>query len=127
MEPRPFIDTHVACWLYEGKLEKFSKPALQNIERNALYLSPFCILEMDYLYEIGRIQKTGKAVLTQLQSTLSIHLKNDEIEPLIEHSSNVQWTRDLFDRLITAHASLHQANLITKDRNILKHYKHAVW
>lgn len=127
MESRPFIDTHVACWLYEGKLEKFSKSALHMIEKNALYLSPFCILEMDYLHEIRRIQKTGKAVLNQLQASLSIHLKNDEVEPLIEKSSEIRWTCDVFDRLITAHAILNRSDLITKDRKILHHYKQAVW
>lgn len=127
MEPRTFIDTHVACWLYEGKIEKISKTAYQILERNILSISPISILELDYLFEIKRINKKGKQIFQQLQSLINIHTQNDYLEDLIERASEIHWTRDVFDRLISAHASLHKAHLITKDQKIREYYKNAIW
>ena len=36
----------------------------------------------------------------------------------------MSWTRDPFDRVITAQAALEQDRLITKDRVILEKYEH---
>ncbi len=127
MESRIFIDTHVACWLYEGKIEKISKSAAQLIERSVLYISPFSLLELDYLYEIKRISKKGKLIFSQLQSLVRIQIQNDLLEELIEKASEVHWTRDVFDRLICSHAQLHKAQLITKDEKIREHYMKAIW
>lgn len=40
---------------------------------------------------------------------------------------SMDFTRDPFDRLITAHAALDNNLIITKDRRILKNYPGAVW
>jgi PIN domain nuclease of toxin-antitoxin system len=37
------------------------------------------------------------------------------------------WTRDPFDRLIVAQASLFDAPLITKDADVHAHYRNVVW
>jgi PIN domain nuclease of toxin-antitoxin system len=38
-----------------------------------------------------------------------------------------QWTRDPFDRLITAQAASYNQVLLTKDETIRKHYANAIW
>ncbi|MCF7950382.1 MAG: hypothetical protein K9L57_01970 [Spirochaetaceae bacterium] len=38
-----------------------------------------------------------------------------------------KWTRDPFDRLITAQADIQAASLLTKDGTIRTHYPKAVW
>ena len=47
--------------------------------------------------------------------------------PLIASASRLEWTRDLFDRLIVAQSSFDGSPLITKDRQIRKHYEAAIW
>jgi len=39
----------------------------------------------------------------------------------------LSWTRDPFDRVITAQAATDGSSLITKDEIILHHYENAVW
>ena len=39
----------------------------------------------------------------------------------------VKWTRDPFDRIITAQAELCGAKLLTKDRTIHNYYVNAAW
>ncbi len=51
----------------------------------------------------------------------------NENDLYIYQSIKINWTRDVFDRIIVAQASIGDHKLLTRDRNILKHYKHAVW
>lgn len=37
------------------------------------------------------------------------------------------WTRDPFDRIITAQAAIGSNPLVTKDDGIRKHYRYVVW
>jgi PIN domain nuclease of toxin-antitoxin system len=39
----------------------------------------------------------------------------------------MKWTRDPFDRLITAQAALGESTLLTKDDTIRTNYANAVW
>ena len=39
----------------------------------------------------------------------------------------MKWTRDTFDRLITAAAAVKGEILITQDKSILKNYPFALW
>ena len=48
-------------------------------------------------------------------------------EAVIAEANRLSWTRDPFDRIITAHASLQKAPLLTKDTTISSHYKKAFW
>ena len=45
----------------------------------------------------------------------------------VEAAERLSWTRDPFDRLIVAQASLAGAPLVTKDRMIRKHFAKAAW
>ena len=42
-------------------------------------------------------------------------------------ASQLSWTRDPFDRVITAQSAIDRNRLITKDKIIRDHYEHAVW
>jgi PIN domain nuclease of toxin-antitoxin system len=50
-----FLDTHITVWLYAGLIEKISQTAKKTIEANDLLISPMVKLELQYLFEIGRI------------------------------------------------------------------------
>ncbi|WP_230458629.1 PIN domain-containing protein [Microcystis aeruginosa] len=50
-----YLDTHIVVWLYAGLTAKLSDCAKHLINENELYISPIVRLELQYLYEIGRI------------------------------------------------------------------------
>ncbi len=50
-----------------------------------------------------------------------------KVEQLFDQAIDYQWTRDVFDRLITAEAEAMGFALVTKDKNILANYKQAIW
>jgi len=122
------IDTHVVLWLYVGAIEKMSVTAQQNIETNQLLISPIVLLELQYLFEIKKVLVNSEEIYEYLSA--KIGLKIEEKEPwskIIKKSIKLDWTRDPFDRLITAHSDLLQCNLITKDSLILSNFARAVW
>ena len=53
--------------------------------------------------------------------------KAADLKPLVGRASSISWTRDPFDRLIAAHASLEAAILLTADETILEALPGAVW
>ncbi len=122
-----FLDTHVLIWLHMGEPERLSAKAVALIESSELWTSPICLLELDYLHEIGRIQGNSQKVLRKLERELGLSQASDPFEKIIEAAHHLHWTRDPFDRLLVAQASLHSAPLVSKDKLIQRHYAHCVW
>ena len=50
-----------------------------------------------------------------------------KVEQVFDQAIDYQWTRDVFDRLITAEADAMGVGLITKDKKILANYERAIW
>ena len=46
---------------------------------------------------------------------------------VVRSASQLSWTRDSFDRVISAQSAIDRNRLITKDKIIRDHYEHAVW
>ncbi|MFH1761520.1 MAG: PIN domain-containing protein [bacterium] len=127
MERIIYFDTHVLIWLYSGELNLFSKKSKELIESCELLISPIVSLELKYLMEIKKITVKPDTIINQLKRTIGIKICSKRFEQVIEESIKHDWTRDPFDRIITAQASVSNSKLLTKDRFILKHYKKAVW
>ena len=122
-----FLDTHVLVWLYEGLFDKIPKPVHDQLNSLALLISPMVELELDFLYEIGRISVSGVDIVRYFNAHFGLTVSNVEFYRIIEEAQALTWTRDPFDRLIVANASIYQAKLITKDAKIQKHYPLASW
>jgi PIN domain nuclease of toxin-antitoxin system len=122
-----FLDTHVLVWLYEGLIDKFSKDTQDQLDKNELYISPMVELELTYLSEIGRINTNGIEIVRHLDAHLGIHISRVDFYKVIEEAQTFTWTRDPFDRLIVANASIFKSPLITKDDKIHQHYAMAIW
>jgi PIN domain nuclease of toxin-antitoxin system len=122
-----FLDTHILVWLYEGLLEKFSKNIQNKLNATELFISPMVELELDFLNEIERINTTGVEIVRHLEAHLGLSICRVDFYKVIEEAQYLSWTRDPFDRLIVANASIFQAPLITKDEKIQKHYPLAIW
>jgi PIN domain nuclease of toxin-antitoxin system len=122
-----FLDTHVLVWLYEGLISKFSKNIQNKLNSMELFISPMVELELNFLYEIGRINESGVAIVHYLNAQLNMNILRVDFYKVIAEAQAFTWTRDSFDRLIVATAALLQAPLITKDENIQQHYSLAIW
>lgn len=121
------LDTHIVCWLYEARIDLLSEPAHAAIERGRLFVSPIIDLELQYLHEIGRINKGPSAVLSALSAEIGLALDPQPLEKIVSRARDIHWTRDPFDRLIVASALLAGGRLVTKDTLIRKHCKAALW
>ena len=122
-----FLDTNALIWLYQGEIEKFTSETKLCLEVNDLYISPLVKLELQYLYEVNRISEKAEKIIKKLYETIGLSIHNAPLVLLVEKALHADWTRDPFDRLITAHALLEDAYLVTKDKTILTHYKKAIW
>jgi PIN domain nuclease of toxin-antitoxin system len=122
-----YLDTHVVVWLYAGEFDNLSKAATKGIHGDALFISPMVILELQYLYNIGRAREPAPKVLEALARDIGLTVCNLAFGVVVEQALHEKWVRDPFDRLIVAHAAANDAPLITRDEKIRRHYKRAVW
>ncbi|HAP43371.1 MAG: hypothetical protein A2087_06130 [Spirochaetes bacterium GWD1_61_31] len=122
-----FLDTHVVVWLYQKDRLRFSSLALQLLDSTELRLSPVVALELEYLFEIGRLSERSQPILHFLERNIQLKIDDCSLQTLVAGALDAKWTRDPFDRLITCHAELRNAPLLTKDETILAHYRHARW
>jgi PIN domain nuclease of toxin-antitoxin system len=121
------LDTHVVVWLYAGDLGRFSPGAKRRLGGEELRISPMVALELQYLHEVGRISESASVVISELGRKLGLAQVDGDFSTVVASAMDLDWTRDPFNRLIVAHASLHGALLLTKDRTIRRNYRHAVW
>lgn len=121
------LDTHAVVWLYAGHLEKMGPEARALIDSAALQLSLAVLLELQFLFELGRITAPATEVLRGLQQALDVHVATEPFKRFVSAALAESWTRDPFDRLIVAHARLLGATLLTKDRRIASAYGDTRW
>lgn len=126
-----FIDTHILVWLQQGKTSSanLSKKAIRAINQADLILvSPMVIFEVQLLIEIGRLKKQDPwKLVSHLSSRLPIEIAKESFSNIIHRALDIAYTRDPFDRLIIAHASLKNCPLVTHDESIQKIYEKSLW
>ena len=123
-----YLDTHVVLLLYLRKGDGLSERARQLIEYEPeILISPMVLLELDYLHEIGRTTLGSTAVYSYLHQRIDLQLCQKSFIDVVRVASVLSWSRDPFDRLITAQSAIDRNGLITKDKIIQENYEHAVW
>ncbi len=122
-----FLDTHIAVWLYAGLIEKISETAKQTIEANDLLISPMVKLELQYLFEIGRLTVKPDTIIKNLFAAIGLKISETPLQQIIEKALHITWTRDVFDRLLSAEAMVVGGEFITADENIKSNLKLAIW
>jgi len=122
-----YLDTHVVVWLYAGLVNKFNQSIKELVNEHELMISPIVRLELQYLYEIQRITNKANTILTDLGNQIGLKVCDKPFHVIVNCATTLSWTRDPFDRLIVASASLNDNILISKDPSILAHYIHARW
>jgi PIN domain nuclease of toxin-antitoxin system len=123
-----YLDTHVVAWLYAGGSTALPSATAAVLEQAAeLWVSPMVRLELQYLYEIGRVAEPALAVLDTLEAAMGLVTCQAPFAAVVKRAESESWTRDPFDRIIVAQAALFDASLVTKDSTIRSHYGRAVW
>jgi PIN domain nuclease of toxin-antitoxin system len=121
------LDTHVVAWLYEGAVDRLSRPARSVIDRGPVAVSPMVRLELHFLHEVGRITEPPAAVLDELAASIGLHEAPADLSRVVLAAAAATWARDPFDRLIVGHADADGARLVSRDRTIREHCSAAVW
>lgn len=123
-----FVDTHVLVAIAAGAARHLSVDAKRALDRaTGVSVSPAALFELQLLSEIGRLRATPLEVLHEAQMNLGVTVLDRSFFDIATAASPLTWTRDPFDRMIVAHASLEDAVLVTKDATIQAHYKRTVW
>ena len=121
------LDTHVLVWAALQKHEHLSKGVIDHINNSVLIISPIVILELRFLIEAGKIEGNHFKIIEKFQALTGLEIAKDPFESVVKESLHLSWTRDPFDRLIVAQAAISKSRLLTKDREIRRHYSRAVW
>lgn len=122
-----YLDTHAAIWLYAGRGDLFPERLLTSLERAELFISPFVLLEIQFLRESGKVKIKVDTFLREMKQDFGLKLCPSSLASVTLEAVRMSWTRDPFDRMIVAQASVNESRLITRDREILKHYDEACW
>jgi PIN domain nuclease of toxin-antitoxin system len=121
------LDTHVLVWLYTGLLSHIPAPVQARLNLEPLGLSPFAQLELAYLYEVGRVRAPAEAVVSDLSARLELTVIDASAAALCASALAFNWTRDPFDRLLAAHATVANLPLVTKNTTLRQHLRLAWW
>lgn len=122
------LDTHVVAWLHAAGDRLLPSEVVRRIEEaDEIAISPMVRLELQYLFEIGRVTQPASRVLDALQAALGLRMCDAPFPAVARAAERETWTRDPFDRIIVAQAGLREAPLLTKDRTLHAHYDKAFW
>lgn len=125
MSQSVYLDTHAVIWLFAGR--QFPEIVKVLLESHDIFICPIVELELQYLFEIKRINYCAREIIEDLN--LKIDLKIDDLpfDTIIKKASEIQWTRDSFDRIIAAATIVRDYPLITKDAYMLSNLRQAIW
>ena len=121
------LDTHVVVWIVAGQSEKIGAEARSLIEQSELLISPAVTLELQFLYEIGRVRLTAVDALKVIQRGIQLRVADDPFEQVVEAALAESWTRDPFDRLIVAHARMRGMPRLSRDRRSAAAFDQTRW
>lgn len=123
-----YLDTNVVVWLAANAFEQISQTAQDVIENSDdLCVSPMVSLELQYLHDTKKISHKPEFILKHLSQGIGLKVCEKPFIEIIDKAKTLNWTRDPFDRIITAHAALMGDVLLSKDTAIRKNYRHTIW
>lgn len=123
-----YLDTHIVVWLAQGDLKRLSQHSLSYLRTADLRISPVVLIELEYLYEIGRILLPARNLQRKLNHELDLQVCDLNFSAVADFALDEKWTRDPFDRMIVAQAKASGlAWLISSDADIGKNYPRTVW
>ncbi|MBC8164907.1 MAG: PIN domain-containing protein [Bryobacteraceae bacterium] len=123
-----YLDTQVAVWLASGTLKRLTPASIAALTNFQLIISSVVLLELEYLFEIGRLKLRADDILLKLKTEAGVAVCELSLASVGKVALNEKWTRDPFDRLIVSNAKANGfAALITSDELIRENYPRAIW
>ena len=123
-----YLDTHAAVWLRFGDRTAFDERSQRALDADdEILLSPIVLLELQILFEKKKVDQPPAAIARDLAAFAGVRVCNFSFALIVETAIHETWTRDPFDRMITAHARARKATLVTHDQLIRENYTLAVW
>lgn len=123
-----YLDTNAVIRAAQGNTRRLGRDASRLIEKAELLISPVVLLELELLYEIGRIKLPSRDLERKIEAELGVRLCSVPFAEIANAALDEKWTRDPFDRLIVANAKANGfAPLISADEKIARHYPRTVW
>lgn len=121
------LDTHILVWLAGQQHRRIPVGVRRRIEGSTVAVSPMVALELDVLFEIGRVTRPGRDILDHLEAAIGLTLSAVPFASAVAAARGLGWTRDPFDRLIVGSALAQAASLVTADETIRRNYPLALW
>lgn len=121
-----YLDTHAVVWMKEGRTDWLSVAGRREVERSRLLVSPMVLLELTYLFELGRLKKGADELIGELGDAVGLSVCPMPFPLVVRQARAETWTRDPFDRMIAAQARCAGAWLVTADEKIQKNYDRAM-
>ena len=104
-------------------MDKITDKTVRLMEDSELLISPIILVELEYLFEIGRTEMTSRDVQLKIEHELNIRVCNFPFAPIAKLAVDEKWTRDPFDRIIVAQAKINGFSpLVSADEKIQLHY-----
>lgn len=123
-----YLDTNVVVWVAQGNLTRISPTARNVLEQAELLISPMVLIELEYLFEVNRIQLPSRDVLLKVEHEVGVRVCELPFPLVTNVMVDEKWTRDPFDRMIVAQAKANGlAPLVSADEEIRQHYPRAIW
>ena len=123
-----YLDTNTVIFLHSGLLERISARAQRHIDTNDLVVSPIALLEIQMLFEKGKIRYDAGRILSDLNQQIGLSVCQMPMAAIVNSALAMSWTRDPSDRLIAANAHANnESSLISSDHNIQDHYPNTIW
>jgi PIN domain nuclease of toxin-antitoxin system len=120
------LDSHIVVWAY-GKRSRLSSMARTVLASEVCQISPAVLLEIEGLFELGRIALDVETIVEGLRPQIELTLSETPFLDIVDAARTFAWTHEPFDRLIVANAMADGVKLLTADEHILRHFKDAVW
>ena len=120
------LDTHLAAWLRAGDRKRL-RPVQRLLDASELRLSPFAVMELQVLFEIGRLRESGRQISARLAEDYDVQVEIDYVAQAVDRAYDLSFTRDPFDRLIAGHALAAGSSLLTIDATLHEHVSCARW
>lgn len=123
------LDTHVVLWLRAGRFDLIPETLHVRLDTEDLAISAMVHLELAYLHEIGRSTEPSEVVLAELRRGFGVVTDSADFATVAKRAGTgaYAFTRDPFDRMISAQAEVSGAELATKDRLLRENLRFAVW
>ena len=108
-------------------MDKLTQTAKEAIDESELLISQMVRLELQYIYEIGRIKVRADTIISSLSKTIGLKISDIEYNQIMEEALKIRWARDVFDRLLVAEAKALKHGFISADTKIQSHFKQTIW